>query len=159
MPHQTTSPFQPVTRLLFTLIPFTAVACHAPSTPPPSSAAQTDAHIAAPAQGPVKLVAGLGNSVQQGRRREQELQAAIDAQNRRLLELKDFRIEMAGMTRDIEVAQRSYDTVLGRYMNAKIDASAKQANVMLLAPASEPLEPVHPGRAPFGVANPIFVSP
>jgi chain length determinant protein EpsF len=96
-------------------------------------------------QGEVKkLVAGLGNSVQQGRRREQELQAAIDAQNRRLLELKDFRIEMAGMTRDIEVAQRSYDTVLGRYMNAKIDASAKQANVMLLAPASEPLEPVHP---------------
>jgi capsular polysaccharide biosynthesis protein len=34
--------------------------------------------------------------------------------------------------------------VLGRYMNAKIDASAKQTNVMLLAPAAEPLVPVHP---------------
>lgn len=91
-----------------------------------------------------KLVTGLGNAVQQHRKREQELQAAIDAQNQRLLELKDYRIEMAGMTRDIEVAQRSYDTVLGRFMNARIDASAKQANVMLLAPASEPLEPAHP---------------
>jgi uncharacterized protein involved in exopolysaccharide biosynthesis len=91
-----------------------------------------------------KLVAGMGNAVQQHRKREQELQAAIDAQNQRLLELKDYRIEMAGMTRDIEVAQRSYDTVLGRFMNARIDASAKQANVMLLAPASEPLEPAHP---------------
>jgi protein tyrosine kinase modulator len=91
-----------------------------------------------------KVVAALGNTVQHSRKREQELQAAIEAQNQRLLELKDYRIEMAGMTRDIEAAQRSYDTVLGRYMNAKIDASAKQTNVMLLAPAAEPLVPVHP---------------
>jgi chain length determinant protein EpsF len=91
-----------------------------------------------------KVVAGLGAAVERSRRREQDLQAAIEAQNKRLLELKDFRIEMAGMSRDIEAAQRSYDTVLGRYMNARIDASAKQANVMLLAPAAEPLVPVHP---------------
>ena len=91
-----------------------------------------------------KLVAGLGNTVNQQRKREQDLQAAIDAQNQRLLELKDYRIEMAGMTRDIEAAQRSYDTVLGRYLSARIDASAKQANVMLVAPASEAIEPAHP---------------
>jgi chain length determinant protein EpsF len=91
-----------------------------------------------------KLVAGLGNQVQQNRRREQELQAAIEAQNQRLLAIKDFRIDMAAMVRDIEHAQRSYDTVLTRYMNNKIDSSAKQANVMLLAPAIQPLKPVHP---------------
>jgi chain length determinant protein EpsF len=91
-----------------------------------------------------KLVASLGNAVQQSRRREQELQAALEAQNQRLLALKDYRIEMAAMTRDIDAAQRSYDTVLGRYMSARIDASATQTNVALLAPAIEPLEPVHP---------------
>jgi chain length determinant protein EpsF len=91
-----------------------------------------------------KLVTGLSNAVQQNRKREQELQAALEAQNQRLLNLKDYRIEMAAMTRDIEHAQRSYDTVLTRYMTNKIDASAKQANVMLLAPAIEPLKPVHP---------------
>jgi chain length determinant protein EpsF len=91
-----------------------------------------------------KLVTGLGNQVQQSRKREADLQAAIDAQNQRLLALKDYRIDMAGMTRDIEAAQRSYDTVLTRYMTNKIDASAKSTNVVLLSPATEPITPVHP---------------
>ena len=91
-----------------------------------------------------KVVAGLGNAVQNGRKREADLQAAIEAQNQRLLALKDWRIEMTGMTREIEAAQRSYDAVLARYMQNKIDSSAKTTNVMLLAPAIEPLKPVHP---------------
>ena len=91
-----------------------------------------------------KVLAGLGNGVQTSRKREADLQAAIEAQNQRLLALKDWRIEMAGMTREIEAAQRSYDAVLARYMQNKIDSSAKSTNVMLLAPAIEPLKPVHP---------------
>jgi chain length determinant protein EpsF len=91
-----------------------------------------------------KVVGGLGNAVAQSKRREQELQAAIEAQNQRLLALKDYRIDMTAMTRDIEATQRSYDTILTRYMTAKIDASAKQTNVALLAPAIEPIKPVHP---------------
>ena len=91
-----------------------------------------------------KVLAGMGNAVQTARKREQELQQAIEAQNQRLLMLKDYRIEMAAMTRDIENAQRSYDTVLTRYMNNRIDSSAKQTNIHLLTPALEPLKPVHP---------------
>ena len=91
-----------------------------------------------------KVLAGLGNAVQTSRKREADLQAAIEAQNQRLLALKDWRIEMAGMTREIEAAQRSYDAVLARYMQNKIDSAAKSTNVMLLAPAIEPLKPVHP---------------
>ena len=91
-----------------------------------------------------KLVAGLGNAVQQARKREQELQAAMDAQNQRLHNLKDYRVEMAAMTRDIDAAQRSYDAVLTRFMTSKVDATAKQTNVLLLAPASEPVKPKHP---------------
>jgi chain length determinant protein EpsF len=91
-----------------------------------------------------KVVAGLGNAVQQARRREAELQKAIEAQNQRLLAVKDYRIDMAAMTREIESAQRSYDTVLARYMTNKIDATANKANVMVLAPAVAPLKPMHP---------------
>ena len=91
-----------------------------------------------------KVVAGLGIAVAQAKRREAELQAAIDAQNQRLHAVKDYRIDMAAMSRDIEAAQRSYDTVLTRYMTAKIESSAKQTNVALLAPAIEPLQPEHP---------------
>jgi polysaccharide biosynthesis transport protein len=91
-----------------------------------------------------KVVAGLGNAVQQARKREQELQGAIEAQNQRLYNIKDFRVEMASMTRDIEAAQRSYDAVLTRFMTSKVDATAKQTNVLMLAPASEPLKPKHP---------------
>jgi len=91
-----------------------------------------------------KLVAGLGNAVEQGRKRERDLQAAIEAQNQRLLSLKDYRIEMAAMSRDIDAAQRSYETVLARHMTNKIDSSAKQTNAVLLAPAIQPLKPVHP---------------
>ena len=91
-----------------------------------------------------KLVAGLGNAVQQSRKREADLQAAIEAQNQRLLNVKDYRIEMAAMSRDIEAAQRSYDAVLTRYMTNKIDATANTTNVMLLSSASEPIKPVHP---------------
>jgi chain length determinant protein EpsF len=91
-----------------------------------------------------KLIAGLGNAVEQNRKRERDLQAAIDAQNERLLNLKDYRIDMAAMSRDIDAAQRSYDTVLTRYMSNKIDATARQTNALLLASAVQPLKPVHP---------------
>ncbi len=91
-----------------------------------------------------KVVTGLRSAVEQSRKRERELQAASEAQNQRLLSLKDYRIDMSAMTREIESAQRSYDTVLARHMTTKIDATANKANVMLLAPAIEPLKPVHP---------------
>ena len=91
-----------------------------------------------------KVLAGVGNAVEQSKKRERDIQAAIDAQNQRLLELKDYRIDMAAMSRDIDAAQRSYDTVLTRYMSNKIDATAKQTNVALLAPAIEPIKPVFP---------------
>jgi chain length determinant protein EpsF len=91
-----------------------------------------------------KLVAGMGNAVQQARKREEELKNAMQAQNDRIIALKDYRIELASMSRDVEHAQRNYDAVLARYMTNKIDSSAKSTNVALLTPALEPLEPAQP---------------
>lgn len=91
-----------------------------------------------------KAVAGLGNALAQSRKREQELKAALDAQSRRVAQMKDARVELAVMTRDVESAQRAYDAVLARYMTNRIDSRAKTTNVALLTPAVEPLRPAHP---------------
>jgi chain length determinant protein EpsF len=91
-----------------------------------------------------KLVAGLGNAVEQSRKREQELQAALDDQQRRIMEMKDTRVEMTAITREVDSSQRAYDAVLARYMTNNIESRARQTNVALLAPAIEPLKPKHP---------------
>jgi uncharacterized protein involved in exopolysaccharide biosynthesis len=90
------------------------------------------------------VLAGLGNAVQTSRKREADLQAAIEAQNQRLLALKDWRIEMAGMTRDIEAAQRSYDAVLARYMPTRSTRARRAPTPCCSRRRSEPLKPVHP---------------
>jgi polysaccharide biosynthesis transport protein len=91
-----------------------------------------------------RIVAGLGNTVEQARRREEELKQAIAAQSERVQQLKEARIEMAVMTRDVENAQRTYDAVLARFTSNKIDSAAKTTNVALLTPAIEPIKPAHP---------------
>jgi chain length determinant protein EpsF len=91
-----------------------------------------------------KLVAGLGNAVAQSRKREEELKHALAAQNERVIAMKEARIELSSMSRDVDNSQRSYDAVLARYMTNKIESSAKSTNVALLTPAIEPLEPAQP---------------
>jgi succinoglycan biosynthesis transport protein ExoP len=91
-----------------------------------------------------RLVASLGSTVEQSRRREDELKNALAAQAQRVNEMKDARVELAIMTRDVENAQRSYDAVLSRYMTNKIESSAKSTNVAMLSPAIEPVEPAQP---------------
>ena len=91
-----------------------------------------------------RIVAGLGNALEQAKRREEELKQAINAQSDRVQQMKDARIEMTVMTRDVENAQRAYDAVLTRFITNKVDSAAKQTNVALLTPAIEPVKPAHP---------------
>jgi chain length determinant protein EpsF len=91
-----------------------------------------------------RVVASLGSVAAQQRRREQELKNALDAQQERILAMKDARIEMAVLSRDVESAQRAYDAALGRFMTARIESRAKQTNIAVLTPASEPIAPTHP---------------
>jgi chain length determinant protein EpsF len=91
-----------------------------------------------------KTVAGLGAAVQQSRKREQELQAAMKAQEERILALNEHRAELAVLTRDVDNAQRAYDAVLTRYQTNQIDSRANSTNLALLTPAIEPVHPAHP---------------
>lgn len=91
-----------------------------------------------------KVVNGLGNTAAQSRKREQELVNALAAQQERMLQMKNYRIELSTMTRDLESAQRTYDAALGRYLTTKVESRARQSNLAVLTPAAMPLKPSSP---------------
>ena len=91
-----------------------------------------------------KVVATLGTTVQQSQKRVQDLQSALEAQQSRIMQAKDVRVELAAMVRDVDSAQRAYDTVQTRYMTTQVESRAKQGDIALLTPAVEPAVPAHP---------------
>jgi len=91
-----------------------------------------------------KVVAGLSNSAVQSRKREEELKAAYQAQQERMIQMRDARVELAVMSRDVENAQRTYDAALQRYLTSKVEARALTTNIEVLSPAAEPIEPKSP---------------
>lgn len=102
-----------------------------------------------------KVVQGLGNAAEQSRKREQELQAALAAQQERVLAMKDYRVEQAVLSRDVESAQRAYDAALARHVSIKVDSRARQTNVAMLTPALEPIRPAHPKVGLIGALSVI----
>jgi chain length determinant protein EpsF len=91
-----------------------------------------------------KLIASLGNGAAQAKKREQELTAALAAQQERIMKAKDARIEMAVLTRDLDSSQRAYDGALQRYIATKVESRARQTNLAMLTPAVEPIKPAVP---------------
>ena len=91
-----------------------------------------------------KVVNGLNNAAVQSRKREEELKAAYQAQQEKMLQMRDARVELAVMSRDVENAQRTYDAALQRYLTSKVEARALTTNIEVLSPAAEPIEPKSP---------------
>jgi chain length determinant protein EpsF len=78
------------------------------------------------------------------RNKESELQAAIEAQKRKLLRMRTERDEIEVLLRDVDTAKRAYEAVTTRYNQATLEAQATQTNVSVLTPAVEPIEPSFP---------------
>jgi chain length determinant protein EpsF len=91
-----------------------------------------------------KVVAGLGNAVQQNAKRVKELEAAMADQQNRILQMRQARVDMAVLTRDLENAQRAYDGALQRAIAVKVDSKVRQTNLAMLTPALAPLKPAFP---------------
>ncbi|HWA36269.1 MAG TPA: chain length determinant protein EpsF [Burkholderiales bacterium] len=91
-----------------------------------------------------RVVAGLSNAALQARKREEELRAAYRQQQERLVSMRDARVELAVMTRDVENAQRTYDAALTRWLTNKVEARAQGTNLAVLSPAVAPIEPKSP---------------
>ncbi|HEY5897291.1 MAG TPA: chain length determinant protein EpsF [Burkholderiales bacterium] len=91
-----------------------------------------------------KVVTGLGNAVQQSSKRVEELQAALKDQQDRILKLREARVDMAVLMRDLESAQRTYDGALSRATAVKVDSKVRQTNLAMLTPAIEPVKAAFP---------------
>jgi len=91
-----------------------------------------------------KIIAGLGNAVQQSQKRVRELETALATQQDRLMKMREARVDMAVLSRDLENAQRAYDAALTRAIAVKVDSKVRQTNLAMLTPAVEPLKPAMP---------------
>ena len=76
--------------------------------------------------------------------RERELQAALNEQKQRVLSLNKQRGELSVLQRDVDTAQKAFETVSASAAQSRLQAMTTQTNVMRLASAVEPLDPTGP---------------
>jgi uncharacterized protein involved in exopolysaccharide biosynthesis len=69
-----------------------------------------------------------------------ELRTMIEQQKRTVLSLRGERDEASGLLRDVETAQKAYETVALRRTQLANEVQAEQAAAKVLSPAIEPLE-------------------
>src|SRR2546422_603313 len=96
-----------------------------------------------------KVVTGLGNAVQQSSKRVEELQSSLKDQQDRIMKLREQRVDMAVLSRDLENAQRAYDGALSRAIAVKVGSKVRQTNLAMLTPAVEPPKPAVPEEGPL----------
>ena len=85
---------------------------------------------------------GVSNSI--NRQREADIRAALEAQRAKVLRLKAVRDEGAVLIRDVESAQRAFESITQRLTQTSLESQATQSNINLLTTATPPLEPSSP---------------
>ena len=87
-------------------------------------------------------------SIRQGaeiaQQRVVELQQALDQQKTRILQLKQQHDDVDVLSRDVENAQRTYDSAIQRASAVKLEGQLDQSNIAILNPAIAPLEASEP---------------
>jgi chain length determinant protein EpsF len=91
-----------------------------------------------------KVADGIASSARQSRQREADLVKSMAAQRARLLDLKDNRNEFTVLRRNVESAERAYDTAMQRHVVSQVESRASQTNVTVLNPAGVPGKPSQP---------------
>lgn len=91
-----------------------------------------------------RVVSSLGTTNRVNVQRVAEIEAALDAQKQKILDLKAERDQIAVLQRDVENAQRAYDLVTQRLAQTSLESQTQQTNVVVLSPAVAPLKPSSP---------------
>lgn len=76
-----------------------------------------------------KITSGFSTSRVVGKDKEAELRSAIEAQRRKILELKSQRADLAVLTNDVEAARKAFDAVSQRFTQTSLESQSTQANV------------------------------
>jgi len=91
-----------------------------------------------------RFTSSFSASSKVGQDRETELKAAIAAQKRKLLELRNERDQLAVLQRDVDAAQNAYDNVSKRFNQTSLESQVTQSNISVLNSATEPTDPSSP---------------
>lgn len=98
---------------------------------------------------------GVGATAGAARQRFSELSGAFERQKAKVLELKQQREEATLLARDLENAQRIYDSALQRYGQSRMEAQSTQTDIAVLNPAVAPTQASKP-RVMFNLLLAVF---
>lgn len=90
------------------------------------------------------VVRSLGTTDRVNMARESDIQAAVEAQKKKILELRAQRDQIAVLQRDVASAQNAYELVTQRLTQASLESQTQQTNIAVLSRATPPLKPSSP---------------
>lgn len=91
-----------------------------------------------------RISTSIDTTYQVGKQREQQLQGALGAQKSRLLELNKQRDELTVLRREVDLAQRTFDSMSQRASQSSVESQTNQTNIAVLNPASAPTSSSRP---------------
>ncbi len=91
-----------------------------------------------------RVATSVGGTNSVNVQRERQIRAALDAQKKRVLQLRAQRDEAAVLRNDVESAQRAYDLVLQRLSANNLESQVPQTNVTILSEALPPVKKSSP---------------
>lgn len=94
-----------------------------------------------------RIASGIDASYRASRSREQELNAALQAQRAQVLALNRQRGQLALLQQDVDAARRAFETVSTNASKTRLESLATQTYLTQIAPATEPARPAGPGLA------------
>lgn len=103
-----------------------------------------------------QIHSSINTSYQVGKQRETELLGAMEVQKNRVLELNRQRDQISVLQRDVEAAQRNFESVSLRSAQSRLESHSVQTNIATLNPASVPTEHSRP-RILLNVLISIFL--
>jgi chain length determinant protein EpsF len=96
------------------------------------------------AQESANIAASLGNTTQSNLRRENDVRQALEAQKKKVLDLKYQHDQAAMYLNDVTAAQRDLDQVSQRLAQSNLESLTQQTNVVQLTTATAPTHPSSP---------------
>ncbi len=87
-----------------------------------------------------QVASSVGTSNVVNQQRENDLRLALEAQKKKVLELRAQRDEAAVLLKDVETAQRAYDLVTQRLSQTSLESQTQQTNIVVLTPADPPIK-------------------
>jgi chain length determinant protein EpsF len=86
----------------------------------------------------------INQTAQIASRQVERLEAALEQQKARVLDLNEQRDTLAVLSRDVDSARAAYDAVMDRKTHVRLEGEVNQTDIAVLNPAVPPLRPTFP---------------